>query len=218
MNELILIRHGEAEHLVQDLTGGWSDTHLTERGRRQAQLTGECLARLIGRRPCQFYTSDLARTFETAQLIAEAIHVRPLPVTGLRELNNGAVANLSNAEAARIAIPMTEPVIDWAPYPGAESWGAMSRRVVAFLESLQFEHDLTLLVAHGGSGNAAISWWLGLGIGEKPIAFDLDPCSISRFAINRWNERVIIKLNDTAHLCLNHDSHDYKDSLIGRIG
>ena len=42
------MRHGEAEHLVKDLTGGWSDTSLTELGHKQAQATAEYLERLIG--------------------------------------------------------------------------------------------------------------------------------------------------------------------------
>jgi phosphohistidine phosphatase SixA len=37
MQELILVRHAEAEHLVSDLTGGWTDSSLTNRGRRQAE-------------------------------------------------------------------------------------------------------------------------------------------------------------------------------------
>jgi len=40
MQELILVRHAEAEHLVSDLTGGWPDSSLTNRGRRQAERLG----------------------------------------------------------------------------------------------------------------------------------------------------------------------------------
>lgn len=200
MKELIVVRHGEADHMVTNLTGGWSDSHLTGLGRRQALLTGQRLASLIGDRRFRFFTSDLARTAETADIIAERIGARPEPTAGLRELNNGAAAGLTHEDAARIAIPISAPLVDWAPYPDAESWRAMCNRVVGFLDGLDTAQDLTLLVLHGGSGNAAICWWLGLGIGAHNIAFDLDPCSISRFAVNRWGERTILKLNDTAHL------------------
>lgn len=201
MKELILVRHGEADHMITGLTGGWSDTHLTDLGRRQATATGVCLANLIGDRPFKFYSSDLARAVETADLIARSLRVSPDYVDGLRELNNGAAANLTAEEAARIALPITQPLIDWAPYPKAESWADMSRRVVSFLESIQSDqNDLTLLVLHAGSGNAAICWWLGLEIGRHNIAFQLDPCSISRFSINSYGERAVVKLNDTAHL------------------
>ncbi|MFB6367225.1 phosphoglycerate mutase family protein [Paenibacillus elgii] len=35
---MYLIRHGEAEHLLKGVVGGWSDTPLTENGRVQAKL------------------------------------------------------------------------------------------------------------------------------------------------------------------------------------
>jgi len=44
MHELILVRHGEAGHLVSDLTGGWTDSSLTERGKRQAERLGPALS------------------------------------------------------------------------------------------------------------------------------------------------------------------------------
>jgi broad specificity phosphatase PhoE len=198
--ELIVVRHGQAEHMVKGLTGGWTDTPLTELGRRQAELTGPALAALIGDRPFAFYASDLARAAETAGILARSLGVKPALVPALRELNNGEAAGLTEQQAARIANPITEPLLDWAPYPGAESWRQMSERVVEFLAGPR--HELTVLVLHGGSANAAITWWLGLGIGEKMISFELDPCGISRFAVNKWGERTVVKLNDTGHLAV----------------
>jgi broad specificity phosphatase PhoE len=201
INELIIVRHGEPDHIINNLTGGWTHSHLTDLGKRQAELTGARLAWLIGGRPFGFYASDLARAAQTAELMAQSLPVRPVLTPSLRELNNGAAANLTIEEAAKIALPITEPLVDWAPYPGAENWRAMSTRVEAFLNSIcDDEHDLVLLVLHGGSGNAAICWWLGLGIGQASISFDLDPCSISRFNVNRWGERNVVKINDTGHL------------------
>lgn len=206
MKELIIIRHGEADHMVEDLTGGWTDSHLTELGVRQAHLTGKKLGELLSDRNFQFYSSDQSRAVETSSVIAGYLNIQPTLAHGLRELNNGAGANLNHQDASRVAIPVTIPLVDWTPYPGAESWRKMSLRVNAFMESLNPEQETTLLVMHGGSANAAICWWLGLGIGETNIAFELEPCSISRFAINSWGERTIYKLNDTQHLITLADS------------
>jgi len=201
MNELIVVRHGEAEHMVKGLTGGWTDTHLTDLGRRQARLTGPYVARIVGDRPLRFYSSDLVRAAETAEIISGSLGVSPVLTPALRELNNGAAAGLTLEEAAEIGNPITRPVVDWAPYPGAESWRGMSTRVVSFLDSIRGdEPDLAVLVLHGGSGNAAICWWLGLGIGEHIISFELDPCSISRLNVTRFGERNVAKINDTAHV------------------
>ena len=43
MKELFLIRHGEAEHQVRGMTGGWTDTKLTELGKKQALKTSQKL-------------------------------------------------------------------------------------------------------------------------------------------------------------------------------
>lgn len=201
MRELIVVRHGEADHMVTSPTGGWTDSHLTELGKRQALATASALVGLIGQRRIRFCSSDLARAAETSEIISRAIGVTPEYVAALRELNNGAAADLTTEEAARIAVPMTYPVVDWAPYPGAESWRAMTERVESFLGALpKQEDDLTVLVLHGNSGNAAVCWWLRLQLGKHNLAFELAPCSISRFSTNEYGERVVVKLNDTSHL------------------
>jgi len=192
--------------MVKGLTGGWSNVGLTGIGREQARLAGIRLESMIGDRPFDFYASDLPRAAQTAEIIGGFLPTRPVLVQGLRELNNGAAANLTKAEAEKIVIPITQPTLDWAPYPGAESWRRMSERVMAFMESIKDgENDLALLIVHAGSGNAVVHWWLGLGHGGQNTSFTFDPCSISRLTANEWGERVIEKLNDTAHLYCTED-------------
>ncbi len=204
MNELIIVRHAEGEHMTgNDKTGGWSDARLTERGWRQARLTGTRLAEIIGGRPYQFYCSDIVRAHETALGIAESLDIQPVPAEGLRELNNGVAAGMTKSEAEKAAIPITEPILDWTPYPEAESWRTMSERVTTFMDGVSDDpHDLTLVVTHGGSGNAVVHWWLGLACGGQNTAYDLDACSISMFRISSYGERTIARLNDISHLDL----------------
>ncbi len=35
---------------------------------------------------------------------------------------------------------------------------------------------------------------------RQGISFELDPASVSELAINAWQERTIVRLNDTRHL------------------
>ena len=58
---LILVRHGEAEHQVKDITGGWTDTVLTALGLEQAQKAGEHISKLIDGATCRIVSSDLKR-------------------------------------------------------------------------------------------------------------------------------------------------------------
>ena len=79
----------------------------------------------------------------------------------------------------------------------------MSHRVVAFMERISQEsrNDAVLIVSHGNAMIPIVHWWLRLE--EKhwsTISFQFDCGSITRLTTNEWGERVIAKLNDTAHL------------------
>jgi len=201
--ELILVRHGESQHHVKGLAGGWTDTPLTNRGELQADAAGKALAPVCTRDRTWFLSSDLLRARSTAEIIARHIGLSPELHSELRELNNGAAKDKTREEAERIALPITEPRADWIPYPGAESWRAMTNRVVGFM-SAQIERtaeESLLIVSHGNALVSIVHYWLGLE--EKhwsSISYDFDCGSITRLGVNGWGERVISKLNDTSHL------------------
>ena len=99
-HHLILVRHGESDHLVNETTGGWSESQLTTRGKTQATYTSQTLAAKL---PCDtfgFYASDLLRAKQTAEIIGDAINVAPVLCPELRELNNGVARNKTLAEAS----------------------------------------------------------------------------------------------------------------------
>jgi len=204
LRELVLVRHGQPTHPRDGLTGGWTDSGLTELGRRQAQATGRCVSELVAGQRFSLYSSDLRRARETAELMAGALRVAPRLRPGLREFSNGEAANLTEEEAKGIELPWPDGRdMDWAPYPGSETWRTMTERVAGCMDEIADEAgDTAVVVSHGGAGQIVIFWWLGLvdRIEDTPVAFDLDPCSITRLTINLWDERTLSKLNDTAHL------------------
>jgi broad specificity phosphatase PhoE len=202
MKDILLVRHGEAEHTTRGLTGGWPDSRLTDLGRHQAALTGQRLAEVLRGRQFRFHCSDVARAAETSQIIAHRLGVQPTLVKDLREIDQGEAAGMSLEEARRIQRPVTEPCADWVPYPGAESWRDMTQRIFAFMDAIaQDEEDLALIVTHSMAGVAVIHWWLGLPEEYwSRVSFDLDHCSISRLTVNRWGERTLSRLNDVSHL------------------
>jgi probable phosphoglycerate mutase len=202
MNTVILVRHCQSDHHIRDITGGWTDAPLTDLGRMQAQRLGKRLKRLLEDQPARLFSSDLSRAAETAQIIGRICAFEPRFYEELRELNNGQAKDLSRLDAKLIEQPITDPVHDWVPYPGAESWRMMANRVYGFLELLHpLVADTAIFVTHGNTGVAAIQWWLGLEVPCVPaISFQLDPASITILGINFWNERTIVKLNDTSHL------------------
>jgi broad specificity phosphatase PhoE len=200
MQPLLLVRHAEAGHHVQDLTGGWTDSDLTRRGQRQAELLALRLQRELSGRTVDLLSSDLRRALQTASILSQALGISIRSEPALRDLNNGQAAGLSHAAAETLRRPHSEPFLDWIPYPGAESWRQFSERVNAFLESFIPEQDRpAVLVTHGLTIHAIVQWWLGLGT-ERRVHFSAEPGSLTVLRTTRWQERSIERLNDTAHL------------------
>lgn len=98
---IILIRHGEADHHVQALTGGWTDSALTEKGCGQFKKLADCLARdFAGHTPPRIVTSDLKRARMGGEMIAERLGASGVESYAfLREKNNGRAAGLSLKES-----------------------------------------------------------------------------------------------------------------------
>lgn len=178
------------------------DSPLTDLGREQARRAGARLAALAVDPPVALWTSDLARAVSTAERIGEANGWEPRLHPGLREIEVGKANGLTPEEAAAIAQPLSEPTWDWVPFPGAESWGAMVERVWRAMDEIAADPATTaIVVAHAGSGSAAIQWWLQLSEPSCQRAmFELAPASVSELALNAWGERTLVRLNDTGHL------------------
>lgn len=203
IKNLYLIRHGEAEHLLgEGLTGGWTDSKLTEKGRNQAYVTGKRIPDLLGRVDFEFYCSDLSRARETAEIIGSYIDRKPLAVKPLREQNNGNAANSSLEEARKISFPISEPLMDWIHYPNAESWRSFNNRVFEFMNGIeQASYETVVVVSHKRTIVSLIHWWLEFSEEYiKKVSFDIEPCSITYLRVNKWEEKTISKLNDTLHL------------------
>jgi broad specificity phosphatase PhoE len=195
IKRLIFVRHGESRHLVDGLTGGWTDTPLTPRGRRQATATADHLAEadLTG---FGLFTSDLTRARETAEIIGNRIGLAPTPLRSLREINNGEATGLSVAEAERIARPAPDGVDqDWSRFPGGESLRALDARMRKALQDLErSRYDRVLVIGHGFSGTVLLKTWLGIPL-LPYVAFNLGPGSVSELSVNEWSEPCIERLN-----------------------
>lgn len=203
MNRLILIRHAQSEHHIRGLTGGWTDTPLTSLGQAQAKaLAARCRQFFADTPSLRLYSSDLLRAAQTAGHVAAALGIECHLEPGLREISNGIAIGMTWEEAKQIALPETDPLRDWIPYPEAESWAMMTRRVHAAMERIAASCPCTaIVVTHGHAAGAVISWWLRLDERcRSGIAFELDPTSISESGVNSRQERTVVRVNDTAHL------------------
>lgn len=199
LKELFLIRHGEAEHLVRNLTGGWTDVPLTALGREQARRTGERLKGLLGSGPFAFYCSDLLRATQTAEIIAAQVGQVATVSHHLRDINNGAAAYRTRDEARAMRKPVSAPWQDWVPYPKGESWRMVRERVEPFMESL--DAGRVVIVSHYVVLSVIVQWWWRLN--DELIdstGLDIEPCSLTHLRVDKYGARVVVRLNDTGHL------------------
>jgi len=202
METIILIRHGEGEHMVSDLTGGWSQVPLTENGRAQARAVASRLKRDLEGIDFAFYCSDIKRAHQTAEIIGCEIGVKPILSQGLREINNGVAADRTKAEVVHLYRPPSDPIMDWQAYPEAETWRQFYRRIKGVMDELHAVEDRpTLIVSHGGTIVNLVAWWIRLDEASLSYAsFHTSPASISVLNVTPLKERAVERLSDAAHL------------------
>ena len=202
METIILIRHGEGEHMVSDLTGGWSQVPLSENGRAQALSVASRLKKDLEGVDFAFYSSDLKRACQTAEIIGQEIGVTPIPTHGLRELNNGVAADRTKTEVAHLYNPPSDPIMDWQAYPEAETWRRFYRRIKGVMDEIHTaEVRPTLIVSHGGTIVNIVAWWLRIEESDLSFTtFHSSPASISVLNETQFNERRVERLNDAAHM------------------
>jgi probable phosphoglycerate mutase len=135
-------------------------------------------------------TSGLPRAEETARIVAPETEPESWPE--LREIATGRLADLSDPEGAflgayRDVVPTDEKFL------GGETIGSLLDRTVPALERLAGESDwdIALVVAHGGTIRAVLSYALTGGrafLGN----FELAPASISILDVgDDWIVRAV---------------------------
>ncbi len=153
MTSLWLVRHGQTDWNLEGRYQGQSDVPLNATGLSQAAAFA---ASLNGQRFDALYSSDLARAYQTAEVIAARVGLPVQTDPRLREINQGqwqgrtlteikAIYNES-AQAKRITI---DPVT--ARAPGGESVWEVSQRMALAADDIARQHPYgrVLVVGHG---------------------------------------------------------------------
>jgi probable phosphoglycerate mutase len=189
--------------MVSDLTGGWTNTALTENGKTQAKAVAKRLYEELNEQKLNLYCSDLNRAIQTAVPIANILGLEPSYHIELRERNNGKAAGLTVDQAkAYFNEPPPTLELDYLPYQGGETWRQFNSRVSNFMESLYPAlEDSSIFVCHGGTIHMIVSWWLGLDPETmNRVFFDSDPTCVTILHEAYVRNRIVERLNDTSHL------------------
>ncbi|MGW5133968.1 bifunctional RNase H/acid phosphatase [Streptomyces sp. NPDC004135] len=200
----VLLRHGETPLTPQKRFSGsgGTDPSLSDTGREQAERAAALLAR---RGTIQaVVSSPLARTRETAGIVAARLGLDVEIEDGLRETDFGAWEGLTFAEVrerhpddlnAWLASPDAEPT------GGGESFAATAERIAVTRDKLIAAHQgrTVLLVTHV----TPIKTFVRLALGAPPeslFRMELSAASLSAVAYYADGNASVRLLNDTSHL------------------
>jgi len=199
LKQIILVRHGQAENNLHNFIGGWSDVQLTELGKKQAQAVAHRLEEEL-KGSYKIFSSDLKRAKQTAEIICRKLNITPTYAMELREHNAGIASGMDTIEAQKYFVNVSNPTLDWRPYPESESWGEFYRRVSSFMDKLIETDERVLIVSHGGTIQNIIRWWIGTPLTDFFITgFGTANTSITVLDTTSYRERRIERLNDTSH-------------------
>lgn len=199
---LIFVRHGESVWNHEGRIQGIADPPLSERGRAQARLAAERIAREF--HPAAVYASALQRATETGRVIAERLGL-PLKVDPrLNEYDIGDFTGLSASEvAAQYPEIWARWEIDtlWVPIPGEEGLYPFLDRITRAITDIVAAHPgdaEIVVVTHGGVMALYIGDLIGLNPRQR-MPWRFDNASISVVEPEGTRPRIV-RLNDVGHL------------------
>lgn len=153
MASLLLLRHGQSTWNAERRWQGWEDAPLSDAGRAQARAMAAELAG-PGNRFTRVVSSDLARSVDTARILADALGLGEVEEdAGLRERD---VGHWSGRTTDEIEEGWPGAIDEWRAGrldrpPGGELEPVFRARVVAAVERLAASADgPVLVVTHGG--------------------------------------------------------------------
>ncbi|KTD85762.1 histidine phosphatase family protein [Paenibacillus etheri] len=204
VKRIIIIQHCQSEHHINNMSGGWTDTPLTDLGRKQADLIGLSLLKKINHEEYVLYSSDLLRAKQTAEIIGMQLSLKVIENSDLREINTGIAAGKTKDWARENRNPRkgSEFDLDYQEYQDGETWRQFYSRVSSCMERIYAEESKDLIiVTHGGTLGYIIAWWMNFQPEMlRKSYFSASVGSISILNQNGFQQNALSVLNDTSHL------------------
>lgn len=168
MRHLYVVTHTEAQHHVDGLVGGWYDSELTARGRRQADQVAAALVDLLPAGvPVSVTSSDLRRAAQTAAPIAGAFGTDVREDPRLRELSYGVAGGRPDAwlDERFVPTPVSDRLDHDCGIDGAETKRAFATRVHEAVEEIVAEGgEHQVIVTHGFALTFVVTAWLRIPV------------------------------------------------------
>lgn len=182
--KVYFIRHGQSECNRLDLRCGWSQTPLSELGRKQAKKANTYLQKIPFDK---LYCSDLTRVRQTAQ---EALPGCKLVYSDrIREINVGSLSECSAQECQKKYGKIYDDAMrlqDFTAF-GGESQQQMKERVGSFIRELEKEEAQYVAVfGHEGTVHQMLEITLGQEILLEKLQIDNASVSVFEYLDGKW--------------------------------
>lgn len=207
MKHLYVVTHGESTHHVENLVGGWYDSALTARGRRQAARIAERLRELV---PADvspaLYSSDLARAYQTAEVISQQIGAPTLATVDFREKSYGEAGGKPQSwfDERFVRPPRTgDRMRHREGLPGAETRREFAERIYRGMDRvLSSSCSHQIIVTHGFALTFVVAAWIAMPIDSAGYINVRATSGGITYLLEDdvFSNRAIHRINDTSHL------------------
>jgi len=181
-NTYFVLRHGEAESNARNICSSWPETfenHLTDYGKEQIVQAAE---KLHSKTVDFIFCSPLTRAHETAEIVGEAVGVKPQVDERLREISFGIYNGKSIQEFHDYFKEHGERMQQKAPE--GESYSEVQDRIVEFFKEINEKHasKTIVIVSHQAPLLLLIGW-----LQKQSLAESIEPLG------NVFNEQRVAK-------------------------
>ncbi len=146
-NKYYILRHGEALSNVKNIVSSWPEKFknpLTEKGKEEIIMVAK---KLKGKNMDLIFSSDLLRTKQTAEIISNALKVKPKFDKKLREVGLG---DLNGKPAEELLYLSFEEKRLKHSFQKRETYESVLKRVSAFLKEIDKKYKVKniLIISH----------------------------------------------------------------------
>jgi len=205
MKDVWVVTHTESFHHVKRLGGGWYDTHLTEKGKKDAQRIALKLYERIKKKEIPIISSDLKRCTDMAESFKTVFSGSFETDSRLREMGYGvAEGKAQKWQQEHIQPrPIDNNRIDHRVFGGAESRRDIGQRITNFVnDKLANIENTVLVITHGFALTFIIMAWMNI-----PVV-NMDYCKFSSFpgGVTQLREddffgnKTLVSLNDMSFI------------------
>jgi broad specificity phosphatase PhoE len=198
--KLYIIRHGETIHNKKGIIQGHYDAKLNRLGVKQAKLLAE---RLKVVNFDYIYSSDLSRTKRTTIEIAKYQNCPIVYTKKLRERNLSIFENKPRSIYYTFLKDYKMEGCIHARLPkGGESYHALQKRAVNFIEKIYHKHrgQTILISTHGGIKKSLLMYFNGVSLKNFHEYGSFKNTSLSIIDFHKDNKYKIELENDIKHL------------------